>query len=440
MTTRRTLLHHLTALPALAADWPAFRGPGHAGLAPGKLPTEWNCDPAAGPDKNIAWKTPLPGIGHASPILLGDRIYLLTAEGDDPAQRTLKLGLYGDIKPADDNGVQTWFLLCLDRRTGREIFRKSFRKQKPGSVRHTMATHANSTLASDGANLVASLGADGLYCFDKSGKVLWQADLGNLHLGMYGADWGYSSSAAIWKNRVFVTCDDIKDPFFAAYDLKTGKQVYRISRKGVSERSWSTPFVMDHPDGAQVITNGYPWIVAYSAATGEEIWRLAGGGDIPVPTPFVAGGLLYITNGHGGKTPVYAIRPSARGNITGTEHVAWTVEQGGAYLSTPVVYQGNIYLVNFNGVIRCFDATTGKKHFEQRLGAETMAVAASLVAGDGKVYVPTQDGDMLVLAAGNEFRQLAKNPMGAGLMATPAIGDESLYVRTTTQLVAVGKA
>lgn len=435
MTSRRALL--LSTLPALAADWPTFRGPGHLGIAQGKLPTEWNCDPAAGPDKNIAWKTPIPGIGHASPILLGDKIYLLTAESDDPAQRALKLGLYGDIKPAADTGPQTWSILCLDRRNGRELFRKPFRKQKPGSVRHPMATHANSTLASDGTHLVACLGADGLHCFDKNGKVLWQAELGNLRLGMYGADWGYSSGAAIAKNRVFIVCDDVNDPFFAAYDLRTGKQLYRVSRKGVSERSWSTPFVLDHPYGAQVIANGFPWIVAYSASTGEEIWRLKSGGDIPVPTPFTSGGLLYITNGHGGKTPVYAIRPSAKGDITGTEHVAWTAEQGGAYLSTPVVYQGNIYLVNFNGVIRCFDAVTGKKHYEQRLGGNTLAVAASLVAGDGKVYVPTQDGDMLVLAAGNEFKQLAKNSMGAGLMATPAIGGETLYIRTTTKLVAV---
>lgn len=437
MPSRRAWL--LSTLPVLAADWPTFRGPGHLGLAPGKLPTEWNCDPAHGPDKNIAWKTPLPGTGHASPILLGDKIYLLAAESEDPANRALKLGYYGDIKPADDNGLQTWFLLCLDRRTGRELFRKPFRKQKPGSVRHPMSTHANSTLASDGAHLVAALGADGLHCFDKNGKVLWQVELGPLRMGMYGAAWGSAGSAAIWKDRVFLTCDDVDDPFFAAYSLKSGKQLYRVSRKGISERSWATPFVLPHPEGAQVIANGFPWIVAYSASTGEVIWRMKGGGDVPVPTPFTANGLLYITNGHGGKTPVYAIRPTAKGDITGTEHVAWTAEQGGAYLSTPVVYQGNIYLANFNGIIRCFDAVTGRKHYEQRLGggSNAVAVAASLVAGDGKVYVPTQDGDMLVLAAGNEFKVLAKNAMGAGLMATPAISGETLYVRTATQLVAV---
>lgn len=420
-----------------SADWPLFRGEGYGGVATGKLPVEWNCDPAAGPDKNIQWKTAVPGLGHASPIILGDRIYLITAESEDAGKRSLKLGLYGDIKPADDNGVQTWLLLCLDRKTGREIYRKPFRKQKPGSVRHTMATHANSTLASDGKYLVACLGADGLYCFDKSGKVLWQVELGPMRLGMYGADWGYSSAAAIAKDRVFIVCDEVKEPFFASYDLRTGKPGFRVSRKGVSERSWSTPFVLTQAGKSQVILNGYPWIVSYDAFTGEELWRLASGGDIPVPTPFVAGDLIYITNGHGGKTPVYAIRQTAKGNITGTEHVAWSAEQGGAYLSTPVVYGGNIYLVNFNGVIRCFDAVTGKKHFEQRLGGNSLAVAASLVAGDGKVYVPTQDGDMIVLAAGNTFQQLAKNAMGAGLMATPAIADGVLYVRTASQMVAV---
>ncbi|NOT62614.1 MAG: PQQ-binding-like beta-propeller repeat protein [Acidobacteria bacterium] len=446
--TRRSFMKtSLMALPAAAfnyapeQNWPEFRGPGARGVAEGfATRATWNVN-ETGKDSGVQWRVAVPGLGHASPILWKDRIYLATAVPKE-GKASLRIGYYGDVGPAQDNDEQRWMILCLDKKSGKTKWEQTIRTAKPVTVRHEKASHANTTLVTDGKHLIGFFGGDGLYCLDLKGKLLWQKDLGAINVTWRSIAWGYSSSPALHQDRIVLLCDDPKDPFLAALSLADGKELWRTSRKGACESSWGTPFIYNDGTRTQIVANGYPYIVSYDFETGKELWRLRGGGDIPVPTPFVADGLLVLTNAHGGKTPLFAVRPSATGDIsleegkTSNDSVAWSVPNGGSYLSTPVVYSGYIYLANHNGVVRCFDFKTGEKMFEERLGADS-ACSASLVAADGKIYCPTEQGVIYVLKAGPKFEVLAKNDLGEPCLATPAISQGVLYFRTSASLMAI---
>jgi len=449
LSRRSFLATSLMALPAatLASapeqNWPEFRGAGGRGVAEG-YPTRatWNADADTGKLDGILWRAEVPGLGHSSPIIWGNRIYVVTAvrlAGKAP----LRIGYYGDPNAAEDDGEQRWMILCFDKKSGKQLWERTLRTSKPGAARHQKATHANTTLSTDGKRLIAFIGSEGLYCFDLDGKLLWSRDLGVINISKFGIGWGYGSSPALHRNRIVLLCDDPANPFIAAFRLDDGKEIWRVSRKGDSERSWGTPLI--HADGkrTQVVTNGWPYIVSYDLETGKELWRLRGGGDNPIPTPFVADGLIVVTNAHGGKAPLFAIRPSATGDIslpegaTSNEAIVWSTPNGGTYISTPVVYRGHIYLANHNGLLRNFDFRTGQKLYEGRLGLDS-ACSASLTAADGKIYCPAEEGVVYVIKAGPELEVLAKNQMGEPCLATPAISQGVLYFRTAGSLIAVG--
>jgi outer membrane protein assembly factor BamB len=454
LTRRSFLATSLSAAPAITLasgtfdskteqNWPGFRGPGAQGVAEG-YPTraDWNADAAAGKLSGVLWRIELPGLGHSSPIVWGDNIFVATAvrlSGKAP----LRIGYYGDVKAAPDNDEQKWMILCFDKKSGKRRWERAVRTSKPATERHEKSTHANTTLVTDGRRLVAFFGSEGLYCFDLKGKLLWSKDLGVINNSWRGIGWGYSSSPALYQDRIALLCDDPKNPFVAAFNLSDGKELWRTPRKGDCEGSWGTPLI--HNDGArtQVITNGWPFIVSYDLETGKELWRLRGGGDIPIPTPFVADGLIVISNAHGGKAPLFAVRPSAEGDISlkegsaSNDSVVWSVPNGGSYISTPVVYRGHIYLANYNGLLRCFDFKTGQKMYEERLGTDATC-SASLVAADGKIYCPVEQGSVHVIKAGPKLEKLAKNELGAPCLATPAISQGVIYFRTSESLIAVG--
>jgi outer membrane protein assembly factor BamB len=451
LSRRSFLASSLMALPAVALasntkseqNWPQFRGPGAIGVADG-YPTraQWNADATTGKVSGVLWRVEIPGLGHSSPIIWGDRIYVGTAVRLS-GKATLRTGYYGDVKPAQDNDEQKWMILCFNKRTGKKLWERIIRTSKPATERHEKSSHANTTLITDGQRLIAFFGSEGLYCFDLEGKILWTKDLGVINNSWHGIGWGYSSSPALYRDRIVLLCDDPKSPFVAAYQLSDGKELWRTSRKGASEGSWGTPFVFNDGTRTQVVTNGWPYIVSYDLATGTELWRLKGGGDIPIPTPFVADGLIVLSNAHGGKAPLFAVRPTAKGDIslaegsTSNGSVVWSVPNGGSYISTPVVYGEHIYLANFNGVVRCFELKTGRKMYEDRLGKDATC-SASLVAADGKIYCPTEEGSVHVIKAGPTLEVLAKNELGEPCLATPAISQGVIYFRTSGNLIAIG--
>jgi outer membrane protein assembly factor BamB len=326
------------------------------------------------------------------------------------------------------------------------MFETTMHEGVPVVKRHTKSTHANSTLATDGTHLVAMLGSEGLFAFDMTGKRVWKVDLGVLDSGYYvvpAAQWEFGSSPVIHDGKVIIQVDVQKNSFLAAFDLKTGKQLWRTPRQDVP--TWSTPTIHEVGGRAQILVNGWRHMGAYDFTTGEEIWRLKSvGGDIPVPTPVVGHGMVYLTSAHGaGGQPVFAIRETARGDVTlapdttSNAHIAWSYPRDGAYMISPVLYRGLLYVSKNNGVFSVFDAKTGERHYQERLGDGTTGFTASLVAADGKVYFTSEDGDVFVVKAGREFELLAKNPLGDYAMATPAISEGTLYFRTGRAVIAV---
>lgn len=428
---------------AKTENWPQFRGVGASGIGDGKpLPVQWNAEKKEG----VLWKTAIPGLGHCSPIVWGDKVFVTTAvSGKENPE--LKVGLYGDIAPVSDSTVHQWKIYCVNKSTGKILWEKVAVKGVPKIARHTKATHASSTMATDGKHVVAFFGSEGLYCYDMAGKLLWKKTFGLLDSGYYmvpSAQWGFASSPVIYKNRVIIQCDVQTNGFLASLDADTGNEIWRTPRKDVP--TWGTPSVVEVGGRPQIIVNGWKHIGGYDLPTGKEIWRMTGGGDIPVPTPVYGNGLLFITNAHGSMSPIYAIKPEAaggditlKGQATSSTSIAWFTPREGAYMQTPLVYGDYLYVCRDWGVVGCYEAKTGKRLYNERLGTGRSGFTASAVAGDGKLYFTSEDGDIYVVQAGAQFKLLATNTMGEVCMATPAISNGVLFFHTRDHLVAVGK-
>lgn len=426
-------------------NWPGFRGPSASGIAEGyATPTTWRVEENSR-SENILWKTPLPGLAHSSPIVWGNRLFVATAvSGLEKPE--LKVGLYGSGDSAKDETEHQWKIYCLDKKTGKILWDRVAHRGKPKIKRHTKATQANSTMATDGKHLLAFFGSEGLYCYDLNGKLLWKKDLGTFQSGPYNApslEWGTASSPLLFEDRVIVQCDALNMAFLASLDIKNGKEIWRAKRDEVT--TWSTPTLYKNGEQAQIIVNGWKHIGGYDARTGKELWKLSGGGDIPVPTPVVAHDLVFICNAHGRLAPLYAIRPNATGDIslkedeTANTHIAWCERRNGAYMQTPLIYGDLLYSCRDNGVLNCYEAKTGKQVYQERLGTGRTGFSASPVAADGKLYFTSEEGDIYVVKAGPKFEVLSQNPMGEVCMATPAISEGTLYFRTQGHVVAIGE-
>lgn len=422
-----------------ATDWPGFRGTGATGIANGfRTAVAWDL---ANPDqKQVLWRKEIPGLGHSCPTIVGNRLFIATAvaEGEESE---LQVGRGGNIKAAQEDAVHKWLVLCFDKWTGEELWRKVAAEGKPKATRHTKATHANTTITISGDNVVAFFGSEGLYCYDLDGKLKWERDLGIVDISKYGIGWGYASSPAIRDNRIVLVCDDPNEPFVAAYELATGDEIWRTGREGDCERSWGTPLIYEGGDKVQVVVNGWPWIVAYDLVSGSETWRIESGGDNPIPSPFIANGKIYLTNAHGAKSPVMAMRLDAAGNVSEAEKpedagLVWRIERGGAYMSTPIVVEEYLYVADTKGAMRCFLAETGERLFQERL-PDSPYIVASLVAADSRIYCSTEDGMVHVIEAGPELNILASSSLGEPCLATPAISEGVLFFRTQSSLIAI---
>ena len=432
----------LLVLTAWASDsnWPQFRGPSADGLGEGSPPIEWNADSG----KNIRWKTEIPGLGHSSPVVWGDRIFITSAV---PAsgESSLKVGFYGDIKPVQGEPAQSFNVYCLDRKTGRILWQRVAASGPPKIMRHPKSTHANPTPATDGKHLVVFFGSEGLFTYDLKGKLLWKKDFGVLDSGFYqvpGAQWGFASSPVIHGNMVLIQADVQKNSFLAAFDIKTGKQLWRTPRNDVP--TFGSPAVVPYTaNGAnswQVVVNGWKHIGGYDLETGKELWSLKGGGDIPIPTPVFADGLVVITSWHGSSRPIYAIHTDAAGEITGSKSaIAWTDPRGGNYVQTPLIAGGLGYFCFDAGVLSVYKMATGERLYQKRLGGGTSAFSSSPVAAGGHLYITNEEGHSYVLALGSEYKTVAENDLGETVMATPAIADGVLYIRGGKHMFAIGE-
>jgi outer membrane protein assembly factor BamB len=431
----------LTGLgPVLGGNWPQYRGSQASGVdASAEAPLKWDVSSGT----NVLWKAPVAGLGHAAPIVWGERVYTLTATKKGAAE--LKVGLYGDIDPVEDTEVHQWHLISLDRRTGKTVWDTMAHSAVPKVKRHTKSTHANSTPATDGHRIVAILGSEGLFCFDMSGALVWKKDLGPMDSGYYeskSAQWGFASSPILDSGRVYVQCDVQKGSFVAAYDAETGKELWKTPRNDVP--TWGTPTLVDDSGRRQLVLNGWHHVGGYDPENGSELWKLEGGGDIPVPTPIFGHGLIFLTSAHGKLRPMRAVRTSASGTITGKEPgttnaaIAWVHPRQGDYMQTPILVNGLLFGCLDLGLLTCFDASTGAIRYSERLSPSGRGWTASPVSDGRKLYFTSEEGEVAVVRASERFEPLAMNPLGETCLSTPALVDGTLYFRTRSQVIAVG--
>ncbi len=440
------------SLPKAAAakgSWPSFRGLNAAGVADGQnLPDRW--DGKTG--ENILWRTPIPGLAHSSPVVWGDRIFVTSAISSK-AGATFKPGLYGDGDASDDASPHKWMLYAIDKKTGKIAWERIAAEGPPRNKRHIKSTYASASPATDGRVVVAWFGSQGVHAFDVNGAPLWQVDIGKVDMGAYDIpsfEWGPASSPIIWKDLVFLQVDTQTDSFLLALDVATGKTVWKTDRDELP--SWGTPTVITTAAGDELVTNASNYIRGYDPRTGKELWRLGGSSKITAPTPLLvsagsdaAEGLIIVSSGRRPEQPIFAIRPGGRGDLTLEKGVAtsaavpWSKTGRGSYMPTPLAYDSILYVVANNGVFDAYDPKTGAEIYRSRVEPVGSGFSASPVAADGRIYLPSEDGDIIVVAAGREFKQLAVNPMGDLVMATPALSDGVMYVRSASSLFAVGK-
>jgi outer membrane protein assembly factor BamB len=418
------------------SNWPQFRGPDATGVASGTPPVEWNGESG----KNVLWKTEIPGLGHSSPIVWGDKIFLTSAVSDS-GEASLKVGLYGDIGSVKGEGAQKFNVYCVDRKSGKILWERTATSGVPKIMRHPKSTHASPTPATDGKRLIVSFGSEGLFAYDLNGKLLWKKDLGVLDSGFYmvpDAQWGFASSPVLHDGVVIIQADVQKNSFVGAFDADSGKELWRTPRNDVP--TFGTPAVVPYANGGlQVVVNGWHHIAGYEFKTGKELWMLKGGGDIPVPTPVFADGLVVITNAHGQARPIYAIRTDASGDITGNKDaIAWTIDKAGNYMQTPLLDKGLGYFCADNGILTVYQLKTGEKLYQQRLGGGTSGFTSSAVSATDRVYFTNEDGHTYVLAKGGEYKVLGENDLGETVMASPAISGDVLYLRGRKHLFAIG--
>jgi outer membrane protein assembly factor BamB len=422
-------------------QWPGFRGFMASGvLDNANLPESF--DPAR--IVNIRWKAEIPGLGLSSPVIWDNKLFITTAISQEDKEG-FRPGVYGDITPVKDSSVHEWKVFCIDKITGKIIWERTSYKGIPKMKRHPKSTHANTSVATDGKYVVAFFGSEGLFCYDMNGNLVWKKSFGLLKSVFFmvkTAEWEFASSPIIYKGVLIIQCDVLENSFVAAYDVQTGKELWKTQRDEYP--GWCTPTIYTNAGKTYVALNGYKRRGGYDFETGKEVWRMSGGGDIQIPTPIVGNDMIYFNSAHGRSSPIIAVKTDASGDITLKENettnqfVKWSVPRGGSYMHTLLLYRNHLYNVNWNGVVVCLDPLTGKEIYNAKLG-KTKSFIASPVASDGKIYIIDEEGTVYILQDGDNFSLLAEIPLNDICLTAPAITDGMIIFRTQKYLIAVGR-
>ena len=336
-------------------------------------------------------------------------------------------------------------IYAIDKQSGKILWERIAHEGEPLEKRHIKSTYASASPATDGRIVVAWFGSQGVHAYDVNGRFLWKVDLGRIDLGAYDIptyEWGPASSPIIWNNLVILQCDTQNDSFILALDADTGKTVWKTDREEIP--SWGTPTVATTSAGPVLVANASNYIRGYDPRTGKELWRLGGSSKITAPTPVLSDDMFVVVSGRGPERPIFVVKAGARGDLTlpegksKSEAIAWSLRGRGSYMPTPLAYNGILYVLANQGVLDAYNLQTGEELYRQRLPVEGSGFSASPIASDGKLYLSNEDGEMLVVAAGKQFAHLATNSMGEMLMATPALSEGVMYVRSSASLFAIG--
>lgn len=434
------VISFVTAASADAAqNWPRFRGSSGSGIADTQpLRTVWDGTTGQG----VLWKAPIPGVGHSSPVVWGDRVFITTAISSAATSQYNPKD--GGIDPSNDVAVHEWRVIALDKRTGKVLWSHTAHRGVPIRKRHVKATQANATPATDGRIVAVSFGSEGLYTYDLDGTLLWKQDLGILDPGYAGQpdlSWGFATSPIIYNDLVILQCDIQQNSFIVAFNAKDGTLAWRTNRDEIP--AWSTPVIYQGKTRTELVTSGSKYYRGYDPMTGKELWRLRDDTQVKVPSPVIANDLFFLSGGNPRGRDLYAVRPTAAGDISlaaGQErgaHVAWRKTRGSSYTPTPIVHDGLLYVCNDNGVLTVYDAVTGAERYTHRIGTTNSTFSASPVAGRGHLYFSSEDGEVFVVRAGATYELVSVNRMGEALMATPAISDGIMIIRGQQHLFAV---
>jgi outer membrane protein assembly factor BamB len=422
---------------AYGENWPSWRGPGGLGISAEKgIPAKWDLS------KNIKWKIEVPGLGHSSPIVWGDKIFITTAVNSNPEEANWQKG-FPMVNRKLDSGDVSWKVLCFDKGTGKLLWAQTAITRKPVNGRHIKNSYASQSPVTDGTYVFAFFGDQGMYCYDFQGKLIWSSDLGSFTMRN---SWGMGSSPVLYKNYVIQTCDqETGKSFIVALDKKTGKIAWKTERDELS--SWSTPYVYDQGARPELVVNATKAIRSYDPETGKLLWECRGPAtSITTPTPTFMNGFFIVSSGFlmDPVRPITAFRPGAAGDITLKEGetrsaaIAWRQQVAAPYIPTPLAYDGRIYVLLDQGFIACYDANTGKESYgKTRIDISATGFSASPVAMDGKIFCSSEDGDVFVIKAGDQFELLAKNSLGEGIMASPAVSNGNMFIRTIGHLYCI---
>jgi len=424
----------LLAALVVAADgpdgWPHWRGPNHDGMARGDAPLKWS-------DKeHIAWKAPVPGRGHSSPVVWGDRIFVTTAvpTGNAPAATPA-----GDARqgPGGSSGAQPeqkLTVLAFERKTGKQLWEKVARVATPHEGYHRQyGSFASNSPVVDGKHLIAFFGSNGVYCYTHDGQLVWEKDFG-IKLKMLMA-FGEGVAPTLDGNTLVLLFDQEGDSFIVALDKNTGRELWRTPRPPGS--SWAAPLVISVAGKKQVLVSATKFAAGYDLETGKLIWQAKGLGRNTIPAPVVAEGIAYVMSGY--QSPnLLAIRLGGEGDLTGTDAILWQNQKGNSYTPSPVLHEGKLYVLTDTGTLSCFDAKTGKPFYQQERLPKTYSFKASLVGVNGKLYLAAEDGDVVVVRMGEKFEVLATNTLQDQMfISTPAVVDGDIYLRGQNTLFCI---
>ena len=406
----------LTAQASADRFWPQWRGPFATGVSRTATPAvEWS------ETKNVRWKVPIPGRSSSTPVIWGDRIFLLTAVPVDPATMA-GLAPRGSV-PAPS--PHKFVVMAIDRKTGKTLWERVAREETPHERHQENGTWASSSAVTDGEIVIASFESRGVHAYDMNGTRVWEKDLGDKRMR---SQFGEGSTPALHGRFLVYVWDHQGDSFIVALDKRTGEEIWRQPRKEID--TWSTPLITVVNGKAQVVTGAMNQIQAYDLETGAPVWHTAGLTMNPIPSPVAEGGVAVLMSGFRGNSLKVVNLAAAMGDITGTPAIAWTYERDTPYVPSPLLYDGVLYFLKGNtGVLSVFDVKTGKPHYTlQRLDAAPN-VFASPVGAAGRVYITGREGATVVLKHGPAFEVLATNTLDDGFDSSPAMVDGELYLK-----------
>jgi len=406
-------------------EWPWWRGPLGNGVSPdGDPPVRWS------EEVNVRFKVPIDGDGLATPVVWGDRIYVLSA-----------LPLEGTDNEADASAEEAplprvrFLVTAYDRHDGSVAWQRVADERVPHEGHHLESAWANASPVTDGEHIYAHFGSAGTYAYTLDGELVWKVDLGDMTARL---GYGEGSSPALWGDTLVINWDHEGDSFVAALDARTGEVRWRKDRPG-ELTSWSTPLIREHEGRVHVIVAAAERTRSYDIRNGEVLWSVSGLGMNVIPTPIYDEGILYLASGKRDFPRMQAVDlRGARGDLDGTEAVLWTRNRDTPYVSTPLLYRGQLYFFkHVRSFLTSVDAVTGETLFTERVGLGN--VFASPVAAAGRIYLLGREGKALVLEPGATLKVLAENQLDDGFDASPVIVGGDLYLRGRHFLYALAR-